>query len=54
MLCASLDGREFGGRMDKCICIADSLHSSPETITILLTGIPQYKMLSVLKNKVKK
>ena len=27
-----------GMRMDTCICIAESLHSSPETITILLIG----------------
>ena len=26
------------GRMDTCICMAESLHWSPETITTLLTG----------------
>ena len=44
--------------MDKCTCIADSLHYSPETITILLTeytpiqnafGVKKKK-----KNKIKK
>ena len=40
MLCASLDGRGIWGRKDTCICMAESLHSSPETIT---TVIPQYK-----------
>ena len=33
MLCASSDGRGGLGRMDTCICMAESLHSSPETIT---------------------
>ena len=30
--------REVWGRMDTCICMAESLHSSPETITKLLIG----------------
>ena len=38
MLCASLDGRGFGGRMDTRIYMAESLHCSPETITTLLFG----------------
>ena len=38
MLCGSLDGRGVWGRMDTCICIADSLHCSPEAITTLLMG----------------
>ena len=29
---------ESGGRMDTCICMAESLHCSPETITALLIG----------------
>ena len=29
-LCASLDRRGIGERMDKGICMAESLHSSPE------------------------
>ena len=36
MLCGSLDGREVWGRMDTCICMAESLRCSPETITALL------------------
>ena len=30
-------GEEFGG-VDTCICMAESLHSSPEIVTILLIG----------------
>jgi len=30
--------REVWGRMDTYICMAESLHSSPETITTLLSG----------------
>ena len=36
MLCASLDGRWVWGRMDTCICMAESLHYLPETTTTLL------------------
>ena len=36
-LCGSLDGRVVWGRRDTCICMAESLHCSPETITTLLT-----------------
>ena len=36
MLCGSLDGKGLWGRMDTCICMAESLHYSPETITTLL------------------
>ena len=36
MLCGSLDGRGVWGRMDTCICVAESLHCSPETVTTLL------------------
>ena len=31
MLCGSLDGRGVSGRMETCICMAESLHCSPET-----------------------
>ena len=34
MLCGSLDGMGDRGRMDTCICMAES----PETITTLLIG----------------
>ena len=36
MLCGSLDGRGVWGRMDTCICLAESLCCPPETITTLL------------------
>ena len=38
MLSVSLDGRGAWGTMDTCICVAESLHCSPETITTLLIG----------------
>ena len=38
MLCGSLDGRGVWWRMDTCICLAESLCCSPETITKLLIG----------------
>ena len=31
MLCGSLDGRGVWGRTNTCICMAESLHCSPET-----------------------
>jgi len=34
----SMDGRGVWGRMETCICMADSLCCSPETITTLLIG----------------
>ena len=34
--CGSLDGRGIWGRMDICICMAESLCCSPETVTRLL------------------
>ena len=36
MLCDNLDERGVWGRMDTCICMAESLHCSSETITTLL------------------
>ena len=36
MLCRSLDGRGVWGRMDTCVCMAESLCCPPETITTLL------------------
>ena len=38
LLCASLDGRGIWMRMGTCMFMAESLHCSPETITILLIG----------------
>ena len=51
MLCASLDGREVRGRVDTCICTAESLHSSPETITTLLIDYTQIQNVSMFKKK---
>ena len=33
VLCGSLDGKGVWGRMDTCICTAESLCGLPETIT---------------------
>ena len=41
MLCASLNARGVWGRMDTCICMAEFLHCSLETITTLLIGYTQ-------------
>ena len=38
MLCGSRDGRKVWGRMDTCVCMAESLFCSPETAPILLIG----------------
>ena len=38
MLWGSLDGRGVWGRMDMCICIAESLHCSAETITMFFVN----------------
>ena len=35
---AAWTGGQVSGRMDTCICMAESLHCSPETITTLLIG----------------
>ena len=51
MLCGSPDGRGVWGRMDTCICTAESLRCSPETISVLLIGYPpvQNKRLCLKK-----
>ena len=38
MLCGSLDGRGVWGRMDTCLCMAESLCCLPEIITTLFIG----------------
>ena len=38
MLCGRLDGRGVWERMDTCICMAESIGCSLETVTTLLTG----------------
>ena len=53
MLCGSLDGRGFGGRMDTCVCMAESLYCSPETLTTLLisdNSIQASQVALVVKN----
>ena len=35
MLCGSLDGRGVGGRMDTCVCMAETLLRLHETITTM-------------------
>ena len=47
MLCGSLDGKGVWRRMDTCICMAETLHCSPETITTLLT---HYQFSSVTQS----
>ena len=54
MLCGRLDGRGIERRMDTCICMAESLRSSPETITTLLIGytLTQDKQFKRKKNEI--
>ena len=49
---ASLDGRGVLGRMDACVCMAESLCCSPEIITTLLIGYTpiQNKKLKIKLN----
>ena len=44
--------RGIWGRMDTCICMAESLHCSPEIMTTLLIGYtPIQNVFGVKKNK---
>ena len=45
-------GREFGGKMDTCICMAESLYCLPEMIsTLFISYTPiQNKRFKFLKN----
>ena len=54
MLSASLDGRGVCGRTDTCVCTAESLCRSPETITTLLTGCTPIKNAFGVNKKLKK
>ena len=38
MLCSSLDGRGVQEKIGTCVCVAEFLPCSPETITTLLTA----------------
>ena len=51
MLHGSLDGRGVWGRMDTCICMAESLHWPPEAITTLLIGYTPIQNKRFLKRK---
>ena len=53
MSCGNLDGRGVWGRMDTCICMADSLHCSPETITTLLISYTEIQKKKLKKKKKK-
>ena len=53
-LCSRLDRRGFGGRMDTCICVAESLPCPLETITTLLTGYTPIQNKKLKKKKKKK
>ena len=43
MLCGSLDGSGVWERLDTWMCMAESIHCSPETITTLLISYTQNK-----------
>ena len=47
MLCGSLDGRGVWGRMDTCICIAQSLCCAPETTTTLVISYTPIQIKSL-------
>lgn len=57
MVCGSLDRRSLG-RMDTCICMAESLRCSPETITTLFVNQlyhnTKLKVLKIKRNKLMK
>ena len=48
MSCGSLDGREVWGRMDICVCMAESFHCSPKTITKFLITIIMKLLITFL------
>ena len=51
ILCGGLDGREVWGRMDTCICLAESHYCPPETITRLLIGYTPIQNKKLKKSK---
>ena len=53
-LCASPDGRGAVGRMGTCMCMAESLRRSPETMTTLLIGYTPIQNVFGVKKKGKK
>ena len=52
LLCASLGGSGVWGRMDTCICMAESLPCSPETSTTLLISYTSGQNKTFLKSTV--
>ena len=46
VLCGGLDGRKVWGRMDPCVCMAESLWCWPKTVTISLISYTPYKIKS--------
>ena len=51
MLRGSLDGSRVWGRMDTCVCMAESLHCSFETVTTLLISYTQVQNKKLKINK---
>ena len=49
--CSSLNGRRVCRRVDACICMAESLHCLPETITTSNRLYPSTKFKSLMKKK---
>ena len=49
--CGSLDGRGVSGRMEACMCTADALCCSPETITTLLISYTAAQNKKLKKKK---
>ena len=50
-LCGSLDGRGVWGRMGTCVWMAESLHSSPETVTTLFISCTPIENKKVRKER---
>ena len=53
MLCGSLDGRGVRGRMDACVCLAESLCCPPETMATLLIGLQFSSSRSVVSDSLR-
>ena len=49
VLCASLNGSGVWGRMEACVCMAESLHCSPETVSLLIGYTPTRNAFGVKK-----
>ena len=43
-------GGEFGGRMDTCVCVAETLPCAPETVTTLLVSYTPVQKKKILQN----